>query len=60
MRDQIRPPLLARLPMWFWVSAESLHVSLSTVKTHVSNLLLKLAARTRVHLVIVAYEAGLV
>ncbi|MFI6320221.1 response regulator [Nonomuraea sp. NPDC050556] len=40
--------------------AEALFVSLSTVKTHVSSLLMKLGARTRVHLVIAAYEAGLV
>ncbi|MEO3886242.1 response regulator transcription factor [Nonomuraea sp. B5E05] len=40
--------------------AQSLYVSLSTVKTHVSNLLTKLDARTRVHLVIAAYEARLV
>ncbi|MGI5291170.1 response regulator transcription factor [Nonomuraea polychroma] len=40
--------------------AQSLYVSLSTVKTHVSNLLTKLDARTRVHLVIAAYEAHLV
>ncbi|WP_425464794.1 hypothetical protein [Nonomuraea terrae] len=30
------------------------------MKTHVSHLLAKLGARTRVHLVIAAYEAGLV
>ncbi|MEW9551116.1 response regulator [Nonomuraea sp. NPDC050783] len=40
--------------------AQSLYVSLSTVKTHVSSLLAKLGARTRVHLVIAAYEARLV
>ncbi|GAA3161733.1 MULTISPECIES: response regulator transcription factor [Nonomuraea] len=40
--------------------ARTLHLSMSTVKTHVSSLLLKLGARTRVHLVIAAYEAGVV
>ncbi|MFI7054284.1 response regulator [Streptosporangium canum] len=40
--------------------AGNLYVSLSTVKTHVSSLLTKLDARTRVHLVIAAYEAGFV
>lgn len=40
--------------------AQTLYVTLSTVKTHVSSLLLKLDARTRVHLVIAAYEANLV
>ncbi|GAA3688076.1 response regulator transcription factor [Nonomuraea antimicrobica] len=40
--------------------AQSLYVSLSTVKTHVSNLLTKLDARTRVHLVIAAHKAHLV
>ncbi|MGV9381189.1 response regulator [Nonomuraea sp. NPDC003707] len=40
--------------------AQSLYVSLSTVKTHVSSLLTKLGARSRVHLVIAAYEARLV
>ncbi|WP_336213896.1 response regulator transcription factor [Nonomuraea sp. LPB2021202275-12-8] len=38
----------------------ALHLSLGTVKTHVGHLLTKLGARTRVHLVIAAYEAGLV
>jgi DNA-binding NarL/FixJ family response regulator len=36
-----------------------LHISLSTTKTHVSHLLEKLAARDRVQLTIVAYQAGL-
>ncbi|MFC4121900.1 response regulator [Nonomuraea zeae] len=40
--------------------ASTLYVSLGTVKTHVSSLLAKLGARTRVHLVITAYQAGLV
>ncbi|MEU8322478.1 response regulator transcription factor [Nonomuraea sp. NPDC048881] len=40
--------------------AGALFVSMSTVKTHVSSLLTKLGARTRVHLVIAAYEARLV
>ena len=40
--------------------ARTLHLSMSTVKTHVSSLLLKLGARTRVQLVIAAYEAGVV
>ncbi len=40
--------------------AQTLYITLSTVKTHVSSLLLKLDARTRVHLVIAVYEANLV
>ncbi len=39
--------------------AARLHLSESTVKTHVGQLLAKLAARDRVHLVITAYDAGL-
>lgn len=35
------------------------HISLSTTKTHVGNLLAKLGARDRVQLTITAYEAGL-
>lgn len=35
------------------------HISLSTTKTHVGNLLTKLAARDRVQLTSTAYEAGL-
>jgi len=40
--------------------AAHLHVSLSTAKTHVSRLLMKLDARDRAQLVIAAYDAGLV
>jgi DNA-binding NarL/FixJ family response regulator len=40
--------------------AEALHLSLPTVKTHVSRVLSKLAARDRTQLVVIAYETGLV
>ena len=38
--------------------ATELHISLSTVKTHLANLLMKIAARNRVELAIWAYETG--
>ena len=38
----------------------ALHMSAATAKTHVGRLLTKLEARDRTHLVIAAYEAGLV
>ena len=40
--------------------ATHLHISPGTAKAHVASLLSKLSARDRVHLVIAAYEAGLV
>lgn len=40
--------------------AERLFLSPLTAKTHVSRILTKLAARDRVHLVVLAYETGLV
>lgn len=40
--------------------ASSLTISIKTVKTHIGNLLAKLHARDRTHLVITAYETGLV
>ena len=40
--------------------ADRLHVSMSTAKTHVGRLLMKLGARDRAQLVIAAYDAGLV
>ena len=40
--------------------AQHLTISVKTVKTHISNLLSKLAARDRAQLVIAAYDAGLV
>ena len=39
---------------------DRLHVSLPTVKTHVSRILSKLGARDRTQLVVIAYESGLV
>jgi DNA-binding NarL/FixJ family response regulator len=39
---------------------EHLYVTPATVKTHVSRLLLKLGARDRAQLIIIAYESGLV
>jgi DNA-binding NarL/FixJ family response regulator len=40
--------------------AAALHVSLSTAKTHIGRLLMKLGARDRAQLVIAAYDSGLV
>ena len=40
--------------------AETLHVSLPTVKSHVSRILTKLGARDRTQLAILAYESGIV
>ncbi|MBD0691906.1 response regulator transcription factor [Streptomyces sp. CBMA123] len=40
--------------------AETLTVSLETVKTHVGNVLTKLGAQNRTHAVVIAYESGLV
>jgi DNA-binding NarL/FixJ family response regulator len=40
--------------------AEALHLSPLTAKTHVSRILLKLGARDRVQLVVIAYESGIV
>ncbi|MCU7725318.1 response regulator transcription factor [Actinoplanes sp. KI2] len=40
--------------------ATELHITVGTVKTYVSRLLSKLDARDRIHLVILAYDAGLV
>ena len=40
--------------------AAELFVSHATVKTHVSRLLMKLDARDRAQLVMIAYETGLV
>jgi DNA-binding NarL/FixJ family response regulator len=40
--------------------AETLYVTTATAKTHVSRLLMKLDARDRAQLIVVAYESGLV
>ena len=40
--------------------AERLLVSLATAKTHVSRAMIKLRARDRAQLVVIAYESGLV
>jgi DNA-binding NarL/FixJ family response regulator len=40
--------------------AAALTISIKTVKTHIGNLLAKLAARDRAQLVIAAYEGGVV
>ena len=38
--------------------ATDLHISLSTVKTHLSSLMAKLGARNRVEMAMWAYETG--
>ena len=40
--------------------AETLYVSVATAKTHVSRIMMKLDARDRAQLVVIAYETGLV
>ena len=40
--------------------ADELHMSTPTAKTHVSSILMKVGARDRVQLVILAYESGLI
>ena len=40
--------------------ADKLYVSQSTVKTHAARAMMKLAARDRAQLVVLAFEAGLV
>jgi DNA-binding NarL/FixJ family response regulator len=40
--------------------AQYLYVSPATAKTHVARLLMKLGARDRAQLIVVAYESGLV
>ena len=40
--------------------AQELHVSPLTAKTHVSRILMKLGARDRVQLVVIAYQTGVV
>ena len=40
--------------------AERLFITPATAKTHVSRLLMKLDARDRAQLIVVAYESGLV
>jgi DNA-binding NarL/FixJ family response regulator len=40
--------------------AERLYISMSTAKKHVSNTLMKLAARDRAQLVVIAFQSGLV
>ncbi len=39
---------------------EALFVTAATAKTHVSRLLMKLGARDRAQLIVIAYESGLV
>jgi DNA-binding NarL/FixJ family response regulator len=38
--------------------ADDLHISMSTVKTHVASLMRKLSARNRVEIAMWAYETG--
>ena len=40
--------------------AEELHMSATTAKTHVSRVLMKLDARNRAQLVVMAYETGFI
>jgi DNA-binding NarL/FixJ family response regulator len=40
--------------------AERLRISVATARTHVSRAMIKLAARDRAQLVVIAYQSGLV
>jgi len=40
--------------------ADALHMSAATAKTHVSRVLMKLDARDRAQLVVIAYETGFI
>ena len=40
--------------------ADALHMSAATAKTHVSRVLMKLNARDRAQLVVIAYETGFI
>ena len=55
-----RAPRLWDARPWGAEIGATLHMSAATAKTHVGRLLTKLDARDRTHLVIAAYEAGLV
>ena len=58
-REQDVLALVARGQSNAEIAAE-LFISLGTVKTHVSRLLTKLAARDRAQLIVIAYESGFV
>ena len=59
-RKAVMAQLLKRGPITAAEIAEELYLAETTVKTHISHILTKLDLRDRVHMVITAYNAGLV